>query len=203
MWDSVRKWCTKVVPPADRAAYENGTLTLSFEDATAIEAGKPYLVRWTGDGSEDISSPVFREVTITTGNTYQNEVYTPYVSFVGGVWDPVTFTAADNSILYMGLGSKLYYPNGAMSIGAFRTYFKLAEGYTAGTLPVEEMNFDGDMTTALGLTPALSSIGEGSDCFYTLDGRKIVNSHSVGSLLPKGDVYKRQVYIYKSKKIIK
>lgn len=166
MWDSVRKWCTKVVPPADRAAYENGTLTLSFEDATAIEAGKPYLVRWTGDGSEDISSPVFREVTITTGNTYQNEVYTPYVSFVGGVWDPVTFTAADNSILYMGLGSKLYYPNGAM-------------------------------TTALGLTPALSSIGEGSDCFYTLDGRKIVNSHSVGSQLPKG------VYIYKGKKIIK
>lgn len=111
----------------------------------------------------------------------------------------MTFTAADNSILYMGLGSKLYYPNGAMSIGAFRTYFKLAEGYTAGTLPVEaiEMNFDGDMTTALGLTPALSSIGEGSDCFYTLDGRKIVNSHSVGSQLPKG------VYIYKGKKIIK
>ena len=26
--------------------YENGTLYLNFKDATSIEAGKPYLIKW-------------------------------------------------------------------------------------------------------------------------------------------------------------
>ena len=31
------------------SSFSNGTLTLNFISATTIEAGKPYIIKWTGD----------------------------------------------------------------------------------------------------------------------------------------------------------
>ena len=43
----------------------NGTLTLNFTDASSIEAGKPYIVKWETTG-DNITAPVFTDVTISS-----------------------------------------------------------------------------------------------------------------------------------------
>jgi hypothetical protein len=52
---------------------EDGTLYLCFKTATEIEAGVPYLVKWTS--GDDISNPVFEGVTISnsTAQTLASE----------------------------------------------------------------------------------------------------------------------------------
>ena len=56
-----------------------GELTLNFVDATSIEAGKPYIVKWDTDFG-DLSNPVFLNVTVS--NTTQT-TETTCVDFVG------------------------------------------------------------------------------------------------------------------------
>ena len=47
---------------ATTSNLNNGTLTLNFISATSIEAGKPYIIKWTGGTS--LESPTFTGVTI-------------------------------------------------------------------------------------------------------------------------------------------
>ena len=78
----------------------------------------------------DIVSPVFSGVTVsTTTKDAVGEAATFH-----GIYSPVSIgTDGDNTKLYLGAGNKLYWPNAAMTIGAFRAYFQLADGITAGT----------------------------------------------------------------------
>lgn len=50
----------------ESASFSNGTLTLNFKDTTAIEAGKPYIIKWNPVQSVNEINPVFTGVTITT-----------------------------------------------------------------------------------------------------------------------------------------
>jgi hypothetical protein len=116
------------------------------------------------------------------------------VSFVGN-YDPVTLTANDNTVLYLGAGNQLYYPSAAMSINAFRAYFQL-NGITAGE-PKNIRLFFGDADKDTGIRPLSGSPeGEGAEAFpregldgvwFTLDGRKL-----------QGRPTKKGVYIYRS-----
>lgn len=142
-----------------------GTLTLKFTEVTSTKAGVPYLVRWSSSGV--IEDPVFKNVKI---NNAAEGVTTAdgYVTFVGN-YNPVSLTAADNDKLYLGAGNKLYYPNGDMTINAFRAYFQLNKGLTAGKLPVTAIKFvmDGEVT-------GISSVSDaeiGDSKWFTLDGR--------------------------------
>ncbi len=165
------------------SSFINGTLTLNFISATSIEAGKPYIIRWTGDSS--LESPTFTGVTIENATANVN---TDNVDFIG-IYSPLNITAADNTKLYLSNDNTLYYPNAAMTIGAFRAYFQL-KGITAGDLPQSAivLNFDAEGTTGLNsLTPALSQ-GEG---VYTLDGRKL-------NAMPT----QKGVYIVNGKKVV-
>ena len=147
------------------SSFSNGTLTLTFAKATSIEAGKPYIIKWTGDSP--LESPTFTGVTIENATANVN---TDNVDFIG-IYSPLNITAADNTKLCLSNDNTLYYPNAAMTIGAFRAYFQL-KGITAADLPQSAivLNFDAEGTTGLNsLTPALSQ-GEG---VYTLDGRKL------------------------------
>ena len=61
---------------ATSSNLSNGTLTLNFEDATTIEAGKPYLVKW--DKADLIIKnkadwDTFADA-VTNGNTYEDKV---------------------------------------------------------------------------------------------------------------------------------
>ncbi len=137
----------------------------------------------------NIVSPVFEGVTI--GSSTTNTVETDYVDFCG-TYQPLGFSANDRTMLYLGGDNTLYYPSKNMDIYAFRGYF-LLEGIEAGDLPANAimMNFNEKETTGISLTPNPSPKGEGSDYWYTLDGRKIANSQKPTA---KG------LYIYNGKK---
>lgn len=156
---------------------EKGKLTLNFSAEDRIEAGTPYIVKWAGDeGDEDeITDPEFTNVTISDA---QNNKETDVVNFIG-TYAPVSFAAADPTVLYLGDGNTLYYPNGEMTIGALRAYFKLQGGLTAGeatsganAIRSFNLNF-GDEETAISEIYSFSGAKAISDSWFTLDGRRL------------------------------
>ena len=154
------------------SSFAGGTLTLNFEDATTIEAGKPYLVKWAS--GNDIKDPVFTNVTISNTLT---SVTTDYVNFVGS-FSPVSLTGGDRSVLYLGADNKLYYPSADMTVGSCRAVFKL-NGITAGDPSLSAgirgimLNFD-DETTGIQVVIGVNEVGEVSDdSWYSLDGRRL------------------------------
>ena len=118
------------------ATFSKGTLTLDFTPAsgegavTSIEAGKPYIIKWTSGSN---FTPTFTGVTINSADP--TDVTGTAANF-HGIYTPYSTGGVDNTMLYLGADNKLYYPNAAMTINAFRAYFKL-NGITAGALPNE------------------------------------------------------------------
>ena len=169
-------------------AFANGTLTLNFSDnLTAIEAGKPYIVKWDKpdtyvayDGTNattcsDQVNPVFSGVTIvnTTSDVETNELA------FRGIFSPYTVSGENRSLLYLGADNTLYYPSDAMTIGAFRAYFELGDGITAGDLAngirAFSLNFGEGEGETTGIIPVDGSgfTVHGADAWYSLDGRKL------------------------------
>ena len=145
-----------------------GTLTLIFKDAgTSVKAGVPYLIKWNSGGQ--IDSPTFKDVIIKSGTPEGATTSDGYATFQG-TYDPIGLTAADNDKLYVASDNKLYYPNGDMTVGAFRAYFQLNKGLTAGELPTMAIDFVFD-TESTGISSVVSK--EGADTWYTVDGRRL------------------------------
>lgn len=179
------------------ASFANGKLTLNFSDnLTALEAGKPYIVKWAkaedyvDDNEHNLYQPTFTGVTIDNKTA---DITTESVDFKG-CYAPVALTANDKTTLYMGSDNKLYYPTASFNINAFRGYFKLkGDAATAvqatGAANTIVLNF-GDDTTGV-TTPLSPWRGAGDEAFYTLDGRRI-NGHPTA----KG------IYINNGKKVV-
>ena len=161
------------------ASISGTTLTLTFGDAvTTLEAGTPYIIKWAS--GDNIVSPVFSGVTIDSDmhpyDTAEESVTTDErVRFVG-TYKSTAFNADDKSILLMGSENTLYYPTAGAGIGAQRAYFKIgSEGaLLARRLTAFNIGFgDDEATGIISLTPDPSPKGEGSDYWYTLDGRRL------------------------------
>ena len=173
---------------------DDGTLTMNFVDVHEIVAGTPYLVKWTSGENE--VNPVFTGVTIS--NAAAN-VPTDYVDFIG-TYAPVTYTKKNRSVLFMGGGSNLYYPDGAspVTINACRAYFTL-NGITAGdpksggnNVKGFVLNFNEDDADGIySLTPDPSP--RRGEEWYDLSGRVISNGEK-----PAG----KGMYIHNGRKII-
>ena len=189
---------------ANNTTLDGTTLNLNFANAvTKLIAGTPYLIKWdkadgyVDDDAHNIVSPTFTDVTIAKGT---NPVTTSYVNFVG-TYDYQSFTEDNRSILFVGSGNQLYWPQTGAHLGACRAYFQL-KGITAADVSGARMSFDegNDEVTSLNLTPALSQ-GEGA--WYTLDGRKVANGqkpsqrHTLTERIAKG------LYIHHGKKVVK
>jgi hypothetical protein len=170
------------------------TLTLDFTTATGIEAGKPYIVKWPQ--GTDIVNPIFSGVTLVEG---LNPVATTYADFTGS-YAPVSFEADNKSVLCLGPGNKLYYPSTAITMGAFRGYFRLKD-ITAGDLssPAHArrfvLNFD-DEDQATGIISLKAGSGQSAQGasaadWFMLDGRRL-------STAPKT----KGIYIHQGKKTI-
>ncbi len=175
------------------AAFADGTLTLNFgDDLTAIEAGKPYIVKWTStQGTDNLKDPAFRRVTI---NYTSDNVETDVVSF-NGIFSPYTIEDEDRTLLYLGAGNTLYYPDGAMTIGSCRAYFRLQGDLEYGQ-PTSTginnfvLNFGGGETAIRSLTPSPSPKGEGSDYWYDLHGRRLIGKPAAkGIYINNGNKY--------------
>lgn len=173
-----------------------GELTLNFVDATSIEAGKPYIVKWdTIFGN--LSNPVFLNVTVK--NVTPTPIETTCVDFVGS-FSPVAIAAEDKTMLYLGADNKLFYPSSAMTINSCRAYFRLKGDLVAGepinTTAIKSFNLnfgDEETTGIINLETNHSPLGktEGAS-WYDLSGRKL---QELKNLHPG-------LYIYNGRKVL-
>lgn len=180
------------------SSFSAGTLTLDFTDATTIEAGKPYIIKWNTTIAGHLENPVFMNVTVSSATT---DITSIYVDFIGS-FSPVALTANDYTKLYLGGENTLYYPTESMTINSFRAYFSL-KGIEVGTpsspgIKGFVLNFDDDATGINRLTPDSSHDGgEKAGAWFDLSGRKINAPSTIHNpQLPRG------IYIHNGKKII-
>ena len=158
----------------------DGTLYLYFKSATEIVAGTPYLIKWNGDGTNNLEDPVFTGVTINAD--MHNAAFTG--GSFKGTYMSTTFESADQSILFLGTKNTLYYPQQGATIGAQRAYFDLGTAQARQFVlrfiedPLKEgSNFgQGDGQTGIAEAEANSSLftlPSSLSGWYTLDGRRL------------------------------
>ena len=152
---------------------DNGTLYLNFKDATSIEAGKPYIIKWDGTYIGDpIVNPVFLGVTIN--NSASTEVIFTGGSFKG-TYKPIVWNEENKSILFLGDNNTLYWPqpegDNKPHLNAFRAYFEL----TDPTVTVREfnLNFNEEETTSLSEELRIKSEERADAAWYTINGVKL------------------------------
>ena len=176
-----------------------GSLTLTFADATRIEAGQAYLIKWDSGTDLGPSDLVFNGVTLSQtlcdDEISVDDSGSATVTFMG-TYKKLSYTADDKSILFLGADNKLYYPKSGASIGAQRAYFKLS-GLNAGDLSTGinsfTLNFgDGEMTTGITEIDNGKMKDDGSrDGWFMLDGRKL-----------PGKPTQKGVYINNGRKVV-
>ena len=166
------------------AVVSGTTITLTFDDVTTLEAGKPYIIKWTKDDvNPTITDPVFLYVNI---DATTNHTISPIsdVKFIG-YYDAFGITAADTDIYYMTENNDLKHTGVDRTLKACRAYFQ----FDSTTARSFVLNFgDDDVPTNISnLSEDL--FGEGD--WYTIDGLKV------------GDTpVKKGVYIKNGKKVV-
>ena len=178
----------------------NGKLYLYFKEATRIEAGKPYLVKWYDN--ERYYNPVFTNVTIDNSTAAQaRKTVTSKdgkVSFCG-TYGTIDYAATNRSILFIGSSNSLYYPQAGAHIGAFRAYFQLTNGLTigngGGSVKAFKLSFgeSDEQPDAINRPNSLTpdpSPSRGEE-WFDLNGRKL-----------SGKPTKRGIYIVNGRKVL-
>lgn len=173
-----------------------GTLCLFFKQATSITAGQPYLVRWAGDGSQNIVNPVFSNTLLVAGTPAAVSVGSgaDQLQFVAN-YDALTIPAAtpEGSIVFLGTGSQLYYPDGTgdVSIQAFTAYFRLGDGSSPAPIYRTVIGFGDDATSVIAIDNGQLIIDNEAGAWYDLSGRRLdTNTPAKG------------IYIHNGKKIV-
>ena len=162
------------------ASTNGSTLTLTFEsETTAIEAGKPYLVKV----ESAVANPTFNGVTISNSTT--PTTFSGVVSFVP-VINPTAMTAGDKTKLFVTGGNKLTHPSANGNINGFRAYFQLDGSISSARSFVLDL---GDETT--GLEMMSDGRGKMSDVWYDMQGQKL-----------QGKPTAKGVYIVNGKKVV-
>ena len=170
------------------------TLNLYFKSASSITAGTPYIIKWgnregqAGYLGTTIVSPLFNSIDISSANPTTVMSADGKVSFVG-TYGATAYTTTNTSVLFLGSGNKIYYPQIGASIGALRAYFTL-DGITAGNPANSIKMFFGDEQTGV-TTPLAPWRGVGGEAWYTIDGRRL-----------SGKPTQRGIYVNNGQKII-
>ncbi|MBR3456415.1 MAG: prolyl oligopeptidase family serine peptidase, partial [Bacteroidaceae bacterium] len=180
------------VKTLESTEFSDGTLTLNFSEGNLGEmvAGVPYLIKW--DSGYDIVNPVFMDVTI---NNTTSTAETDYVRFEG-CYAPIVYESADNTVLYLSDDNTLYYPDGGLTIGAFRARFSLLNDLTAGDIETNAairsfvLNFGGESTGIKDIIVS-SGLSDSLGNWYTIDGRRL-----------NGTPTQRGIYIRNGRKFI-
>ena len=146
--------------------------------------------------SANITNPVFRNVIIdATDRSYDNGLSgNAQVRFLG-TYESKEFDATDRSILLMGGDNMLYYPTTGAGLGAQRAYIKIGnDGGNPAQVKAFNVDFgDGENVTGIIEVHGSEFMVNGSDGWYTLDGRKVSNGQQ-----PKA----KGLYINNGKKIL-
>ena len=158
----------------EKTGYDGSTLYLFFKEVTEIEAGKPYIIKWDKTegtrGTEVTELKVPLKASDGIGVTSQDG----YVTFQG-IYSPVSIgDEGDKTKLYLGDGNQLYWPNGAMTIGAMRAYFQL-NGITVEDFARARMFFgeDDEATGIISIENGKLKIENEAGAWYDLSGRRL------------------------------
>ena len=179
----------------------DGVLTLTFKDAQSIEAGKPYIVKWTVDGSagenddevQPLINPVFcgvnisrtTPVAVTFANAQGSEC-----SFAGQ-FAPFAIDADNKEdVLLISTGNRIGYTASDRMLRAFRAHFNVpAIGGQARRLVIDfGDNAQGDATQLK--DRGVSTVDDTTDTWYDLQGRRL-----------SGEPKKKGLYIRNGKKV--
>ncbi len=147
----------------------DGKLTLNFNNALSIEAGKPYIVKWAS--GDNIVNPVFNGVRIRKDDPTTVTSNDKLVQFIG-IYGPETLPGNNASNLYLGADNNLYWPDQDVNLGAFRAYFHVS---LSGEQLVREirMNLDGDMVTEIHSVSGKRLAVSETAGWFDLFGRKL------------------------------
>ena len=177
-----------VVKELTSAAINGTCLNLGFTEVTAIEAGKPYLVKWTT--GTNIVNPMFLDVTISETTPTATSLYDDKVQFVG------TFSRTpltnDGTQLFLGSGNQIHYPSSSSyHINSCRAYFNVDWTIAAGAR-LNMVIFEGETT---GVREVKEVKGVKDDSCYDLLGRKVNGPHDGTRSKREG---KKGLYIIRS-----
>ena len=148
------------------ASFADGTLTLNFKKATAIEAGRPYIVKWTkadgytDDNAHNLYEPWFKDVVVSNE---QNDVKTDVVAFKGLYKPLVIAKSGDKTKLYLDADNKLCFAEISFNINAFHAYFQLSAKLL--NISIGDVNGDGDITATDVTTLVNHVLGNANDVF--------------------------------------
>ena len=144
--------------------FDNGNLYLYFTNATTINAGKPYIVKWDkaadyegNETSYDISNPVFTGVRIKKDDPATVTSNDKLVQFKG-IYGPAMIYSAAKDNLFLGTENNLYWPSTEdYTLNAFRAYFHVS---LSGEQLVREirMNLDGGNVTGVEAVQGFKSL---------------------------------------------
>ena len=184
-----------------KTRYADGTLNLYFKAAPSIEAGMPYLIRWVTpenppnqpvDESQLNAATFFQNVTITRYSATYIVSDDGSVTFCGNLV-PKGLEADDRSILYLGDGNTLYYPNAQMNVKSFRAYFQLNDGLTASPDPSQGeksvrivLGFGEGEATGIDDVQRSTVNGQSASAWHTLDGRQLLHQPTAKGLYLHG-----------------
>ena len=161
------------------SSFENGTLTLTFGDATSIEAGKPYLVKVTPAAVNLATMPFTgAEVSKTAESVETTDV--DFVPTLG----KTTITGDDaKTVLFLAADNKLKNPTALPTdMKGFRAYFQLKGAATSA----RSFNLNlGDEATGINAVNGSEFMGNGSEV-YDLQGRRVSGTAQKGVYVVNG-----------------
>ena len=169
-----------------------GTLYLYFVNASAIEAGTPYIIKWAS--GDDIVSPVFEGVTVSTAAASTVQSADGKVQFIG-TYNPVDIYSDAKDNLFLGAGNQLYWPEGegmtSYLMNTFRAYFHVGDGQTAAPVRHTVLNFGDDTTGVIAIDNGQWMMDNEADAWYDISGRRLDAAPAA-----------RGIYIVNGKKVV-
>ena len=162
----------------EKTTLSDGVLTIAYKTATAIEAGKPYMVKWVIDeetGDTHIDDPIFKNVTISTAEP--TAVSAAGISFCGA-FAPLALANGDKTKLWLDDDVRLRWASGQdEQVSPTWCYWNLG-GLDASTLNAIVVTFDDGSMPIVELMDGmtdfsiLSKFGE-QEVNASLEGREL------------------------------
>lgn len=171
------------------SSLNNNRLLMTFEDATSIEAGKPYFVNVPAD----VVNPTFKDVIVRNVSTPITTDYVNVVPAIGKTLVKGVDGSEDNiqSVLFLTAGNMFKHPtvvnqpdNEDSYLKGFRAYFQLHDVPPMSNI---SSNLTGHLT---GIIDTRSQMKEERNDIYDLQGRKVQNTTKKG------------IYIINGKKVV-
>ena len=159
------------VKELNSASLADGVLTLNFNDAASIVAGKPYLVKV--GANTNLSASAFTDVTISKDAVSFTSTNVDFIPTLGAT---TIGSEGDDAktVLFLGAGNKLYNPEALPAqMKGFRAYFQL-KGDAAAEARAFRLDFGDGETTFISETLKVKREEFATATgWYTLDGRRI------------------------------